>query len=165
MRQLWASSRIARVGLIGLVLAGANVGASVVLAPSVAAGHVQMHATIAAFCLGAALALVGRWRTAGLAVTAPALGLFAVAVAQLTESLGAFGFGPDNNSRVNGLVVFHDLGLAVSAIGLVSLIVGVSFGVGLAFWRIGGAGRWIGAGAGGAMLIGGLVAAKTLIGF
>jgi len=164
MRQAWASGRIARVAIVGLVLAGASVGASVVFNRLVATGHAQMHAVIAAICFGIALTVVARWPAAGLAVIAPALGFCAFAVAQLTESLGAFGYGPDNDGRVNGLVVFHDLGVGLSALGLVSLIVGASVGVGLAFWRIGGAGRWIGAGSGGALLIGGLFVVKTLIG-
>lgn len=164
MRHAWASGRIARLASGGLVFAGLSVGASMVFEASAAGGHARFHAIIASICLGVALALVLRFPATGLKATAPAVGFSAFGLAQLTESLGAFGYGPDNDSRVNGLVFFHDLGLGLSALGLVSVALGVSVGVGLAFWRVGGAGRWIGAGASGAALIGGLFVVKALIG-
>ena len=92
-----------------------------VLALPLAVGHVQYHAVFAIGALIPALVIaLRRGDRPTMASTAPIIGLAALAIAQLVESVGGLGYGPDNDGRVNGLVAFHDLGLAIMPIGLVA---------------------------------------------
>ncbi|HYK95703.1 MAG TPA: hypothetical protein VE011_07570 [Candidatus Dormibacteraeota bacterium] len=119
--------------LLGGVAAWAVVLLSVpaLLALPLAVGHAQLHAAGALAVLAPALAIA--WRQGErhtLASAAPLGGLTALALAQLVESVGGLGYGPDNEQRVNGLVAFHDLGLAIMPIGLVAAVAGTAIGIG-----------------------------------
>ncbi len=113
------------------VVAVAAAGAVIILAASVAfggrvaAGHAQFHALVAVVLLGACAVLLRSRPVLGVGARALMLGLLAFAFAQLVEATGAFGFGTDGYARVNGIVVLHDLGLALSAPGIVLLGVGI----------------------------------------
>jgi hypothetical protein len=102
------------------------------LALPLAVGHAQYHAILAlAALLPAVLIAFRRGAQPTIASTAPTVGLAVFAVTQLVESVGGLGYGPDNDGRVNGLVAFHDIGLAITPIGLVSALVGVVVGIGV----------------------------------
>ncbi|TAK02336.1 MAG: hypothetical protein EPO36_02360 [Chloroflexota bacterium] len=95
----------------------------------VAAGHATYHAVIAIAVLVPALGIALRWPHSGTATWAPALGLLALAAAQLVESLGAFGYAVDNDTRANGMVVLHDLGLGLTGLGMTAAIIGLVAGL------------------------------------
>lgn len=100
------------------------------LALPLAVGHAQYHAILALGVLVPALVIaLGRGDQPTIASTAPIVGLATFALTQLVESIGGLGYGPDNDGRVNGLVAFHDLGLAITPIGLVAALVGATAGV------------------------------------
>ncbi len=135
------------------------------LSSTVAAGHAQFHAFIALVAVAVALGIAWRWPASGLAGLAPVVGFSAFAVAQFVESLGAFGYGPDNDGRINGMAGLHDLGLGLTALGLVAAVAGLSVGVAAAGIRRQGSAR-IGMIAGAIVVgLGGLVVVKTMIGF
>lgn len=102
------------------------------LALPFAVEHAQYHAILAIAVLLPALVIALRRDTQPtIASTAPIVGLATLAVTQLVESVGGLGYGPDNDTRLNGLVGFHDIGLAITPIGLVAALVGVVVGVGV----------------------------------
>jgi hypothetical protein len=125
-----------RTKLVRLVLALGAWAFVMLVVPSavslpVAVGHAQYHAILALGVLLPALALaLRRGERPTIASTAPILGFAAFAAAQLVESVGGLGYGPDTDARANALVVFHDLGLAITPVGLVAALVGVSIGIG-----------------------------------
>jgi hypothetical protein len=126
--------------IVGLAVLGAwalvmLVGPAALGLP-LAVGHAQYHAILAIAALVPALAVaLRRGAKPTMASTAPIVGLATLAVAQLVESVGGLGYGPDNDGRVNGLVAFHDIGLAITPIGLTAALVGVVIGVGVLAWR------------------------------
>jgi hypothetical protein len=143
-----------------MIAIGLLVGADV-FADGDAAGHVRYHALSALVVLAIAV-LAARRAGVGGRAAAPAIGLWVFAAAQLVEAVGGAGFNADNETR-NELAVIHDLGLGVSAIGLVAAVLGISIGIGDALANR-GASRGITVG-GGAVILGlGLFAVKTLIG-
>lgn len=95
----------------------------------VAGGHAQFHAATALGLAGLGLAIRLRWPASGAASSLPALGLGVLAAAWLVESLGAYGYGPDNDTRVNSFVLLHELGLILSALGMLSTVAGVAAGI------------------------------------
>jgi hypothetical protein len=102
------------------------------LALPLAVGHAQYNAILAiAVLLPALVIALRRGARPMTASTAPIAGLAIFAVTQLVESVGGLGYGPDNDGRVNGLVALHDLGLAITPIGLVAVLVGVVVGIGV----------------------------------
>ena len=102
------------------------------LALPLAVGHAQYHAVLALGVLLPALAIaLRRGGHPTIASTAPIAGLALFAITQLVESIGGLGYGPDNDGRVNGLVAFHDLGVAITPIGLIAVLAGVTTGVGV----------------------------------
>jgi hypothetical protein len=106
------------------------------LALPLAVGHAQYHAIVALLALLPALVIaVRRGARPTMASAAPIVGFGAFAFTQLVESIGGLGYGPDNADRVNGLVAFHDLGLAITPFGLVGALAGVVVGIGLLVGR------------------------------
>jgi len=106
------------------------------LALPLAVGHAQYHAVMAISALLPALVIaLRRGEQPTLASAAPILGLSAFAFCQLVESIGGLGYGPDNDRRVNDLVAFHDIGLAITPFGLVAVLAGVTIGVGVLVGR------------------------------
>lgn len=102
------------------------------LALPLAVGHAQFHAIFALFVVLPALAIATRRGSEPtIASTAPIVGLASAAIAQLVESVGALGYGPDNDLRVNGLVALHDIGLAITPLGLIAALAGVTVGIGV----------------------------------
>jgi hypothetical protein len=100
-----------------IALAAATAMASVlvlgadVIAAGEAAGHVRYHAIVAIVVAGLGSALA--WRGARTdQLSAPAIGLLALAIAQLVEGVGGAGFDARNETR-NGLAVVDDQGLVL----------------------------------------------------
>ena len=156
-------------GLIRLVVVGilaclAQIVLAQFLTSIVAGGHAAMHALMALVALLPALGIAWRWPAGGLATRAPVLGLVALATAQFVESIGAFGYGPDNDGRVNGIVVLHDLGSGLTALGLVAAVVGIAVGIGAVASRRQGRLRLAMLGAAAAVGVMGTVFIKTMIG-
>jgi hypothetical protein len=164
-RHVIRRSAIARLVLAGMAIAVLQLAASGAFASSAATGHARFHALFALGVLVVAGAILVRWPAAGLASRAPALGLVVLAAAQLLESFGAYGFGADNETRQNDMVILHDVGLAATALGLVAAVSGIALGVGVGSRRLRGSRRWVGTGAAVVAFGGGLLAVKTLIGF
>jgi len=101
-----------------------------VLAEDLATGHVRYHAIIGGGALAIAGALVWSRRVPTLAKRALVVGLLVLAAAQFIEGIGAFGYGPDNDTRRHGIVVAHDLGLAATAIALLALAAALAVAAG-----------------------------------
>lgn len=114
---------------VGLVAAAALLFGSSLIASGRDTGHAQFHALSALMALVPAALLVARARRPTLAALGPAIGLWLLAATQLVEGVGALGYGADG-SRVNGLVALHDLGLAITPIGLIGAALGVAAGIG-----------------------------------
>jgi hypothetical protein len=74
------------------------------------------------------------------------------------------GFDSNNEGRVGDIVVLHDLGLGLSAIGMVAAAFGIGAGAGIAAWRLHGRRRWLGLAATLIVSSGGLVFVLTLTG-
>jgi hypothetical protein len=103
----------------------------VLLALPLAVGHAQYHAILAiAAAVPALVIALRRGAQPTIASAAPIVGLATLAATQLVESVGGLGYAPDNDTRVNGLVAFHDIGLAITPIGLIAALVGVVVGAG-----------------------------------
>jgi hypothetical protein len=97
--------------------------------PWVAGGHGQFHAIFALFFLVPALALSRRRRGVEPLSVPVALGFTILALTQLVEGVGGFGYGPGNDERVNALAQIHDLGLALAPIGLLAGVLGLTVGI------------------------------------
>lgn len=95
----------------------------------VAGGHGQFHALFASVFLAPALILAIRRPRGGPASTPAIIGLSVAALSQLLEGLGGFGYGPDNDSRVNALAQVHDLGVLIAPVGLVAAALGITAAV------------------------------------
>jgi hypothetical protein len=106
-----------------------------VLALPLAIGHAQFHAIMALSVLVPAAVIAWRSRGLSTASAAPILGLLAFAAAQLVESVGGLGYGPDNDRRVNDLVAFHDIGLLLTPLGLAAAVLGGAIGLGALIGR------------------------------
>jgi hypothetical protein len=141
----------------------AQLGLAQVIGAGEAAGHATLHGISALAALVIAGAILGRWRDAGLAVRAPAFGLAALAISQLVESFGAYGFEADNDTR-NGLAVVHDLGLALTPFGLMAAVIGVGLGLGALSMRHGGVARGAGLAATAGVVAASLFGVKMMIG-
>lgn len=107
----------------------------------VAGGHAQFHAAAAVVLAGIGLAIRLRWSASGAASSLPALGFGVLATAWLVESLGAYGYGPDNDTRVSSFVLLHELGLILSALGMIATVAGVTAGIVVAGRRRAGTAR------------------------
>ena len=125
----------------GFVLVGLILVASAVLAGRFDVGHAQFHVLIALVMLVGAAVILRTRPQMGVGARWLMLGLLAFAAAQFVEAIGAFGFGTDGYSRINDVVLLHDLGLGLTPIGLILL----GFGAALAGsrWFADLASRWI----------------------
>ncbi len=150
---------------IAVLVAGATILliAANMFADGGAADHLRVHAVMALVLLAVAGLIAWRWPSAGIPTVAPAVGLVLFGGAQLLEAVGAAGFAADNDTRRSSLAELHDVGLAVSPIGMVAAVVGVGIGVGVALWRR-GVPRWVAFAAMTALIGPGLVVIKTLVG-
>src|SRR6185503_2348183 len=92
----WLVATVVVAALVMLVVPAA-------LGLPLAVEHAQFHALFALVLLVPAAVIAWRSRIAPtIASTAPVLGFALFGVAQIVESLGGLGFGPDNDARVNG---------------------------------------------------------------
>jgi hypothetical protein len=163
VRETLRASVILQAIAIGLVLGLAQLLLAGVFAAGEAVGHARFHGLFAICVLVVAGAIHLRWRAVGWASRAPALGLVGLAAAQLVESAGAYGFDADNETR-NAVAIVHDIGLALTPLGMVAAIIGLAAGMGVAASRGSGARRWAGAAASVVGLAGGILVVKTLMG-
>jgi hypothetical protein len=124
------SSRYALVVGGGIVLAIALVVGAGILAEAQASEHARLHAGVALAVLLVAAAVLRVRPRPSIASRAPVIGLVLFAAAQLVESVGALGYGPDNETRRNGLVVAHDIGSVATGIALLALVVAVAIATG-----------------------------------
>jgi hypothetical protein len=138
---LWRTlvGRLIGAGLLATV---GLVVAAQLLAQVAASGHTLFHASFAIVVLALGGVIIARWPAAGAASLAPAVGCLLMGLLQLVEGIGALGYGVDGYSRQSGLAGLHDLGLAITPIGLV----GIVLGLGVTVVRL--AGRWRGPGLG-----------------
>ena len=91
------------------------------LAEGEATAHVRYHSLIAlTLVLVAGWVVLGRSR-ATVASRAPVVGLLLIALGQLVEGTGAFGYAADDDTRRYGIVVLHDAGIGVTFLALVAL--------------------------------------------
>lgn len=155
---------IQAIVLIGLVAGAGVVVTATFIVEGLASGHATFHASLSSVLLAVAGAILVAWPDAGLATRAPAAGLVLFAATQLVESLGAFGYASDNDTRVNAMVVLHDLGVGLAAVGLPAVVIGLGVGLGLAAWRRGGQRRIAGLVAVTGLIGGGLFVTARLIG-
>lgn len=153
--RLLGACLLASVGLVILALLLARVASS---------GHAIFHASSALLVLALGAAIIARWPAAGAASLAPAVGCLLMGISQLVEGVGALGYGVDGNSRQNGLVVLHDLGLAITPIGLVAMVLGFGIAVAALAGRRRGPGRRLAVPLAVAFVIGGLVLVGKMIG-
>lgn len=142
-------------GAMGLIVA-----ASFLMAASVASDHAYYHVMFG--LVGAIPAGIlasrrepARWRS--IAIT----GLALLAITQLVEAVGAWGFGPDNDTVVSPIKALHDLGLAISPIGLLGAVAALVAAVAVAL-RARGQGILAVAAAGGIAIVGLFLVAKLI---
>lgn len=165
LRLVLQSSVTARVVALGIVLALIQLPVAELVADGGATGHAWFHVLFFALpALAVAAGIMVLWPNAGLASRIPAVGLLALAAAQLIESVGAMGFDADNDARVRGIVVLHDLGLGLSAIGMLAAAIGLALGLGIAGRRVRGGRRWLGLAAALVALVGSLLVVLSLTG-
>jgi hypothetical protein len=124
------SSQYALVVGGGIVLAIALVVGAGILAEAQATDHARLHAGVALAALLVAGAILRVRPRPSIARRAPVIGLVLFAGAQLVESVGALGYGPDNDTRRNGLAVAHDIGGVATGVALLALVVAVAIAVG-----------------------------------
>ena len=113
----------------GAVAAAGMFAVGALVQSIVAGGHGQFHALFATVFLAPALVLAIRRPRGGAASTPAIIGLSVAALSQLVEGVGGFGYGPDNDSRVNALAQVHDLGVMIAPVGLVAAAVGITAAV------------------------------------
>lgn len=164
MSQGIRESRVAQILVVVIVGSIVQVIAGGLVGEIVAGGHAQLHAGTALVVAVVGLAIRLRWVSSGAASGLPAFGLGVLAAAWLIESLGAYGFGPDNDSRVNAFVLLHDLGLDLVGLGMLAAVIGVVTGVAVAARRRTGVVRWLVAGGAVVGLAGGLVFLLAMFG-
>ena len=104
---------------------------SFLMAATVASGHAYFHTLFG--LVGAVPAGIlatrpnpARWRSVAI------VGLELLAITQLVEAVGAWGFAPDNDTVVSPIKALHDLGLAISPIGLIGAVAGLALGAAVA---------------------------------
>lgn len=119
----------------GMVLAVALLAGVGIVAPDNDTGHARFHASTALVALLVAAGILWVRPRPTLANRAPVVGLVALAVAMLVESVGALGFGPDGYARVNDLVVLHDLGLLLTPLAMMAMVLALAIGAGAVIWQ------------------------------
>ena len=119
----------------GIVLSMALLAGAGIVAPGTDTGHARFHGSTALMALLVAAGILWVRPSRTLANRAPVVGLVALAVAMLVESVGALGFGPDGYGRVNDLVVLHDLGLLLTPLAMIVMVVALAISAGAVIWR------------------------------
>ena len=158
-------SRYALVVAGEIVLAIALLAGATVFAEAQATEHARVHAAVGlAVLLLAGLILRARPKPS-VASRAPVIGLMLFAGAQLMESLGALGYGPDNDTRRNGLAVAHDVGVLATGLALLALVVAIAIGVGALTSRRSGRGILVPSVVALAIVAAGLIVLARMIGF
>lgn len=137
------------------------VGLSFLMADRVASGHAHFHALFGLIGAVPAGILASRPQPARSRQIA-IVGLELLAITQLVEAVGAWGFAPDNETVTGSIKAVHDLGLAVAPLGLLGAVGGVAVAVAVALRAQGRSVVAIAAGVGIAAL--GLVVVAKLIG-
>ena len=120
---------------VGAVLAVAMLAGAGIVAPGSDTGHARFHASTALVALLVAAGILWVRPKPTLANRAPVIGLLALVVAMLIESVGALGFGPDGYGRANQLVVMHDLGLLLTPLAMMLMAVALAASIGALIWR------------------------------
>jgi hypothetical protein len=146
---------IAVFGAMGLIVV-----ASFLMAASVASDHAYFHVMFGLTGAIPAGILASRrepalWRSIAIA------GLALLAVTQLVEAVGAWGFGPDNDTVVSPIKALHDLGVAISPIGLFGAVAALAVAMAVAL-RARGQGMLAIAAAGGIAVVGLFLVAKLI---
>ncbi len=106
-----------------VVIAVALLASAGALAESGATDHSRLHAAIALALLVIAGTILRVRPNPSIARQAPVIGLVLLAGAQLIESVGALGYGPDNDTRRNDIVVAHDIGVMATGVALLAMVV------------------------------------------
>ena len=162
LRDAFRGSVLLRLIGIGLVLGLAQLPLAGILGQGDSVGHARFHALFALGALVVGGGIVARWPSAGWASRAPALGLLLLAIAQLVESVGVYGYNADETRNV--IARLHDLGVDLSLPGLLAAGLGLPVGVAVAASRLHGARRWVGMAGTAVVGVGGLLVVKTMIG-
>jgi hypothetical protein len=113
-----------------IVIAVALLATAGILAESGATDHSRLHAGIALAVLVIAGTILRVRPDPSIASRAPVIGLALLAAAQLIESVGALGYGPDNDTRRNDIVVAHDIGLMATGVAMLALVVALAIAAG-----------------------------------
>lgn len=148
----------------GLLASAGLVIAAQLLASMASAGHAVFHASFAIGILALGGAVISRWPAAGAASLGPAVGCLLMGISQVVEGVGALGYGVDGYSRQNSLAGLHDLGLAITPVGLVALVLGFGTSVAILAGRWQGPGRRLAVPVAVAFIAGGLVLIAKMIG-
>ena len=101
-----------------------------VLAESGATDHSRLHAGIALALLVIAGIILRVRPNPSIVRRAPVVGLVLLAAAQLIEAVGALGYGPDNDTRRNDIVVAHDIGVMATGVAMLAMVVTVAIAAG-----------------------------------
>ena len=123
-------SRYALAVAAEIVIAVALLASAGILAESGATGHSRLHAATALVLLIIAGTILRVRPNPSIARRAPVIGLALLAAAQLIESVGALGYGPDNETRRNDIVVAHDIGLMATGFALLAVVVAAAIAAG-----------------------------------
>jgi hypothetical protein len=113
-----------------VVIAVVLLASAGVLAESGATDHSRLHAGIALALLVIAGIILRVRPDPSIARRAPVIGLVLLAAAQLIESVGALGYGPDNDTRRNDIVVAHDVGVMATGVAMLAMVVAVAIAAG-----------------------------------
>jgi hypothetical protein len=124
----WVASPRSRYGLAvagEIVVAVALLASAGILAESGATDHSRLHAAIALAILIVAGTILRVRPNPSIVRRAPVVGLVLLAAAQLIESVGALGYGPDNDTRRNDIALAHDFGVMATGVAMLAMVVAV----------------------------------------
>jgi hypothetical protein len=113
-----------------IVIAVALIASAGILAESGATDHSRLHASIALALVIVAGTILRIRPNPSLVRRAPVVGLVLLAAAQLIESVGALGYGPDNDARRNDIVVAHDIGVMATGVAMLAMVIAVAIAAG-----------------------------------
>ena len=123
-------SRYALAVAAEIVIAVALLASAGIFAESGATDHSRLHAATALVLLIIAGTILHVRPDPSIARRAPVVGLVLLAGAQLVESIGALGYGPDNDTRRHDIVVAHDIGVMATGVGMLAMVVAVAIAAG-----------------------------------
>jgi hypothetical protein len=113
-----------------IVVAIALLASAGILAEAGATDHSRLHAAIALAVLLIGGTILLTRPNPSIASRAPVVGLVLIAAAQLIESVGALGYGPDNDTRRSDIALAHDIGTMATGVALLALVVSVAIAAG-----------------------------------